>query len=181
VVVSGGSGSGVVSGGLGGSGVSAGVVFSTVFGSGLFSVLGAWVVSSTVVVDPRSDVGGGSLFKNDPAKKAASADSKNTTTTLISHSRARPHLEMLQATDHNPSRIFSASTNVKAYVYVLTAPNARAKTHLRATTRHDRYREKRGRAPTSAAENPGLLRMVPTGPRGQTRGCVDLLEARLRA
>jgi hypothetical protein len=94
-----------VSGGLG-SGVAARMVFSTVFGSGFFSVLGAWVVSSTAV-GPRSDVGGGSLFTSDPAKKAASADSKNTNTILIIHSRARPHLEVLEATDQNLSHIFS--------------------------------------------------------------------------
>ena len=108
VVDSGSLGSRVVSGGLG-SGVSAGMVFSTVFGSGLFSVLGAWVVSSAAV-GPRSDVGGGSLFTNDPTKKAASADSKNTNTIPIIHSRARPHLEILEATDHNLSRLFSPST-----------------------------------------------------------------------
>jgi hypothetical protein len=138
VVVSGGPGSGVVSGGLGsgvvsgglGSGVSAGLVFSTVFGSGLFSVLGAWVVSSTVV-GPRFDVGRGSPFNSDPAKKAASADSENTNTILIIHSRARPHLKVLEATDHNLSRIFSPSTNVKVLVYLLTPPNARAKIHQR--------------------------------------------------
>jgi hypothetical protein len=140
-VVSGGLGSGVVSGGLG-SGVSAGMVFSTVFGSGLFSVLGAWVVFSTAV-GPRSDVGGGSLFNSDPAKKAASADSKNANTILIIHSRARPHLEVIEATDHNPSHLFSPSTNVKVRVYLLTPPNARAKTHLRAITRHDSCREER--------------------------------------
>ena len=104
-VVSGGLGSGVVSGGLG-SGVSAGMVFSTVFGSGLFSVLGAWVVSSTAV-GPRFDVGRSSPFNSDPAKKAASADSENTNTILIIHSRARPHLKVLEATDHNLSRIFT--------------------------------------------------------------------------
>ena len=118
------------------------VVFCWVFGSGLFSVLGAWVVSSAAV-GPRSDVGGGSLFISDPAKKAASADSENTNTILIIHNRARPHLEVLQATDHNLSPIFSPSTNARVYVYVLTAPNARAKIHPRATTSHDKYREKR--------------------------------------
>ena len=60
---------------------------------------------------------------------------------LIIHSRARPHLEVLEVTDHNLSRIFSPSTNAR--VYVLTAPNARVKMHLPATTRHDRYLEKR--------------------------------------
>ena len=88
------------------------MVFSTVFGSGLFSVLGAWVDSSTAV-GSRSDVGGSSLFISDPAKKAVSADSKNTNTMLIIHRRARPHLEILEATDHNLSRIFSPSTNVQ--------------------------------------------------------------------
>jgi hypothetical protein len=85
------------------------VDFCSVFGSGLFSVLGGWVVSSTAV-GPRSDVGGGSLFTSDPAKKAVSADSKNANTILIIHSRVRPHLEILEATDHNLSRIFSPST-----------------------------------------------------------------------
>jgi hypothetical protein len=54
---------------------------------------------------------------------------------LIIHSRARPHLEMLEATDHNLSRIFSLSTNVKVDVYVLTAPNARAKINPRPQDR----------------------------------------------
>ena len=116
--------------------------FCSVFGSGLFSVLGGWVVSSTAV-GPRSYVGGGSLFTSEPAKKAVSADRKNTNTIVIIHSRARPHLEVLQATDHNLSRLFSPSTNVKVDVYVLKAPNARAKIHPRTTTRHDKYREKR--------------------------------------
>jgi hypothetical protein len=106
------------------------VDFCSVFGSGLFSGLGAWVVSSAAV-GPRSDVGGGSLFTSDPTKKAVSADRNNTNTILIIHSRARPHLEVLQATDHNLSRLFSPSTNVKVDVYVLTAPNARAKIHPR--------------------------------------------------
>src|SRR5918994_6795022 len=106
------------------------VVFCSVFGWGLFSGLGAWVVSSAAV-GPRSDVGGGSLFTNDPTKKAASADSKNTNTILIIHSRVRPHLEVLEATDHNPSHLFSPSTNVKVLVYLLSPPNARAKIHQR--------------------------------------------------
>jgi hypothetical protein len=129
VVVSGGLGSGVVSGGLG-SGVSSGLVFSTVFGSGFFSVLGAWVVSSTAV-GPRSELGSLVNKEPPPAKKAASADSKNTNTILIIHRRARPHLEVLEATDHNLSHLFSPSTNVKVLVYLLTPPNARAKSSPR--------------------------------------------------
>jgi hypothetical protein len=174
VVVSEGPGSGVVSGGLGsgvGSGVSAGMVFSTVFGSGLFSVLGAWVVSSAAV-GPRSDVGGGSLFISDPTKKAASADSKNANPILIIHNRARPNLEALEATDHNPSHLFSPSTNVKVLVYLLTPPNARAKIHQRGNNTPRAIGRSADESPQERVGEPRAPEDGPTGPRGRTRGSV---------
>jgi hypothetical protein len=76
-------------------------------------------------------------------RKAAGAERKNPRAAATIHSRVRPHVEVLQATDHNLSRMFSPSTKVKAYVYVQTLPDARAKIHPRATTRQDRYVEKR--------------------------------------
>src|SRR5215217_8962798 len=77
---------------------------------------------------------------------------------LIIHSRARPHLEMLEATNHNLSRIFSLSTNVKVDVYVLTAPNARAKIHPRPQDRMVRGLLSAGRRRAERSDHGLLLR-----------------------
>jgi hypothetical protein len=66
---------------------------------------------------------------------------------------------VLETTDHNLSRIFSPSTNIKVDVYVLTPPNARAKIHPRG---YNTPRQVSGVALTSLHWPPKIAARTPS-------------------